>query len=51
MPKIYLSPSSKESDSWLIGGNDEFYMNLIVDAMILVFRSNGISANIYNIKS
>ncbi|HHU18347.1 MAG TPA: N-acetylmuramoyl-L-alanine amidase [Clostridiales bacterium] len=42
MPKIYLSPSSKESDSWLIGGNDEYYMNLIVDAMILVFRSNGI---------
>lgn len=42
MPIIYLSPSSQESDSWLIGGNEEHYMNLIVDAMIPFLRSSGI---------
>lgn len=42
MSKIYLSPSTKESDSWLIGGNEEYYMNLIIDAMIPVLRKSGI---------
>ncbi|MDD4564125.1 MAG: N-acetylmuramoyl-L-alanine amidase [Eubacteriales bacterium] len=42
MPRIYLSPSAQESDSWLIGGNEEYYMNLIADAMIPFLRASGI---------
>lgn len=43
MPTVYLSPSVQEFNPYIIGGNEEQYMNLIVDAMIPYLRSNGIA--------
>ncbi len=42
MPKIYLSPSTQEFNPFVIGGNEEYYMNLIADAMIPYLKSSGI---------
>lgn len=42
MPKIYLSPSTQEGNMYVIGGSEEYYMNLIADAMIPYLQSNGI---------
>lgn len=42
MPIIYLSPSTQEYNSYVNGGNEELYMNLIADNMIPYLRSNGI---------
>jgi N-acetylmuramoyl-L-alanine amidase len=42
MPKIYLSPSTQEFNQFINGGNEEYYMNLIVDAMIPYLRASGI---------
>jgi N-acetylmuramoyl-L-alanine amidase len=42
MPRIYLSPSTQEFNQFVNGGNEEQYMNLIVDAMIPVLQQNGI---------
>lgn len=42
MPTIYLSPSTQELNEYINGGNDEYYMNLIVDAMIPYLRVSGI---------
>ena len=33
MPNIYLSPSTQEFNPYAGGGNEEYYMNLIADAM------------------
>ncbi len=33
MPRIYLSPSTQEYNLYVNGGNEEYYMNLIADAM------------------
>ena len=33
MPTIYLSPSTQEFNPYNGGGNEEYYMNLIADAM------------------
>lgn len=33
MPIIYLSPSTQEFNPYYGGGNEEYYMNLIADAM------------------
>jgi N-acetylmuramoyl-L-alanine amidase len=33
MPSIYISPSTQEYNEFVGGGNDEYYMNQIVDAM------------------
>ncbi len=41
MPSVYLSPSTVENE-FITGGNEEYYMNLIVDAMIPYLRANGI---------
>lgn len=41
MPAIYLSPSTQENE-YVTGGNEEYYMNLIVDAMIPYLRANRI---------
>ena len=41
MPAVYLSPSTQENE-YITGGNEEYYMNLIVDAMIPYLRINGI---------
>ena len=42
MPIIYLSPSSQEYNPYVNGGNEEYYMNLIADAMEPYLQSSGI---------
>ena len=43
MPRVYLSPSTQEFNPYYDGeGNEEFYMNLIVDAMEPYLTSSGI---------
>ncbi len=42
MPSVYLSPSTQEFNQFINGGNEEFYMNRIADAMIPYLRSSGI---------
>lgn len=41
-PLIYLSPSTQEWNSFVNGGTEEYYMNLIADAMEPYLRSSGI---------
>ena len=43
MPNIYLSPSLQEWNPYVDGGNEEYYMNLIADAMEPYLRASGIS--------
>ncbi|RPF47288.1 N-acetylmuramoyl-L-alanine amidase [Hydrogenoanaerobacterium saccharovorans] len=42
MPTIYLSPSTQENNLFVNGGTEEYYMNLIADAMLPYLRSSGI---------
>ena len=42
MPTVYLSPSTQDFNEFVTGGNEEYYMNLIVDAMIPYLRASGI---------
>lgn len=42
MPIIYLSPSTQESNLFVSGGSEEYYMNLIADAMIPYLDASGI---------
>lgn len=42
MPRVYLSPSTQEFNPYIGGGNEEYYMNLIADAMEPYLRSSGI---------
>lgn len=42
MPKIYLSPSTQEYNPYNGGGNEEYYMNLIADAMEPYLAASGI---------
>lgn len=42
MPYIYLSPSTQEFNPYVNGGNEEFYMNLIADAMEPYLYASGI---------
>lgn len=42
MPNVYLSPSTQENNHYVGGGNEEYYMNLIVDEMIPYLNSSGI---------
>ncbi len=42
MPRIYLSPSTQEFNPYIIGGNEEYYMNLIADAMEPYLIASGI---------
>ena len=42
MPIIYLSPSTQESNLFVNGGSEEFYMNKIADAMIPYLTASGI---------
>lgn len=42
MPKIYLSPSVQEYNHYIDGGNEEYYMYLIADAMEPYLTANGI---------
>lgn len=43
MPSIYLSPSTQEFNPYIIGGTEEYYMNLIADAMEPYLYASGIS--------
>ncbi len=42
MPKVYLSPSLQEFNPYVDGGNEEYYMNLIADAMEPYLTASGI---------
>ncbi|MGI5894688.1 MAG: N-acetylmuramoyl-L-alanine amidase [Candidatus Merdivicinus sp.] len=42
MPRIYLSPSTQEFNLYNGGGNEEYYMNLVADAMIPLLQANTI---------
>lgn len=42
MPSVYLSPSLQEYNPYIIGGNEEYYMNLITDSMVPYLRASGI---------
>ena len=42
MPTIYLSPSTQEFNPYVNGGNEEYYMNLIADAMEPYLVASGI---------
>ena len=42
MPTIYLSPSLQEFNPYSGGGNEEYYMNLVADAMEPYLRASGI---------
>ena len=42
MPYIYLSPSTQEFNPYVDGGNEEYYMNLIADAMEPYLYASGI---------
>jgi N-acetylmuramoyl-L-alanine amidase len=41
VPAVFLSPSTQENE-YATGGNEEYYMNLIADAMVPYLRANGI---------
>lgn len=43
MPSIYLSPSTQEFNSYVTGGSEEYYMNLLADALEPYLNANGIS--------
>lgn len=43
MPSIYVSPSVQEFNPYITGGNEEYYMNRIADAMIPYLLASGIS--------
>lgn len=43
MPRIYLSPSSQEFNPYVIGGNEEYYMNLLADELEPWLWASGIS--------
>ena len=45
MPTIYLSPSTQEANEYVTGGSEEYYMNLIADAMVPYLRSTAIQYN------
>lgn len=42
MPKIFLSPSLQEWNPYVDGGNEEYYMNLVADAMEPYLRASNI---------
>lgn len=42
MPTVYLSPSTQEYNLFAGGGTEEYYANLITDAMIPYLRASGI---------
>lgn len=42
MPKLYLSPSLQEYNPYVDGGNEEYYMNLVADAIEPYLLASGI---------
>ncbi len=45
MPSVFLSPSTQEYNLFAGGGTEEYYANLIVDAMVPYLRASGITFN------
>lgn len=43
MPSVYLSPSVQEFNLYINGGTEEYYMNLIADAMMPYLYASGIT--------
>ena len=43
MPSVFLSPSTQESNPYVNGGTEEYFMNLVADAMEPYLRASGIS--------
>ena len=43
MPTVFLSPSVQEFNPYIDGGNEEYYMNLIADAMEPYLKASGIN--------
>ena len=43
MPSVFLSPSTQEYNLFVNGGTEEYYANLITDAMIPYLRASGIT--------
>ncbi len=43
MPRIYLSPSTQESNLYVSGGSEEYYMNLLADELTPYLRANTIA--------
>lgn len=43
MPSIFLSPSTQEYNEFVNGGTEEYYANLIADAMVPYLRASGIT--------
>ena len=43
MPSVFLSPSTQEGNPYINGGTEEYYMNLVADAMEPYLRASGIS--------
>ncbi|MBN7772915.1 N-acetylmuramoyl-L-alanine amidase family protein [Clostridium aminobutyricum] len=42
-PSVYLSPSVQDYNEYIIGGSEEYYMNLIADAMVPYLRASNIA--------
>lgn len=42
MPTLYLSPSTQQFNPTVVGNSEEYYMNLIADAMEPYLRASGI---------
>ena len=42
MPSVYLSPSTQEYNPYITGGTEEYYMNLIADAVEPYLTASGI---------
>ncbi len=42
MPSVFLSPSTQEYNPYVDGGNEEYYMNIITDALIPYLEASGI---------
>ena len=42
MPTIYLSPSTQEFNTYVTGNSEEYYANLIADAMVPYLRASNI---------
>lgn len=42
MPNVFLSPSTQEYNQFVNGGTEEYYANLIADAMVPYLRASGI---------
>ena len=43
MPSVFLSPSTQEFNPYVDGGNEEYYTNIITDAIIPYLEASGIS--------